>query len=410
MTNCWIHGTGSEPGNKKLETVEIKRGGDYANNIKLVLAPNEEELYLKTLKQLREERIKTSQLETEINNKEQRITQLDGLLKGSALIFQKQQQVIDQLTEKLNKEIEQNVGNVDYQAKLQVDVKRLAGERKEITERLKELTEEEKKNKDLKDQQILALKQEKDRLLTQKQQEIERLMKEVVELNDKLKKADESKQSLAEEMKPKCLRTDELRDCKIIRHYLQKSEIETMTPLEINKYLQGEIKTLKFNISNGNLPILGYVRRIPITLEKLLEYIAQLTRERDNRPNIDLPSWTNDYSQRPSKSELTYLNSKVSNLEIELAKERGWWDKWLVDESRFLFPIYRDENNIQKIHFLNPSSVKYDENIKDKNYIINNSFLWIWSDFHSSIDKFQLFDQNLKKSIKDKIYQYYLDK
>ncbi|CAG8658553.1 35296_t:CDS:10, partial [Racocetra persica] len=67
--------------------------------------------------------LQKTQAEQEIISKNDRITQLDAVVKGSALIFQNQQQIIDDLIAKLEDEKEKNKDNAEYQKHVVSDIR-----------------------------------------------------------------------------------------------------------------------------------------------------------------------------------------------------------------------------------------------------------------------------------------------
>jgi len=467
MNNCWLHGTGQEiESNKKLKTVEITRQGDYANNLRLILAPNEEDQ--KTLKQLQEEKAKNSQLEAELNAKDQRLAQLDRIIKGSVFIFQKQQVVIDQLTSKLKKEITKNVGNADYQQHLQVDLLRLAEERKELTKRLKEFSEEEQKSKNIRDQQISDLRQEKAQL-----------------------------EKTIKEMKPKCLTDEEFEEAKRLRELSKQFSALGAFPRRKDKEIVNRLKELipsiKLKITTYPLlgSIYGFESLFVLKLFKLYDGLKQEINEmkprclsdeefgiakvqrdcwdldwfdvdmahgsNDNQENRDkfykmvedannkirFPIKPSDFSKLASKVE-TYpllgasyklwlfiipsLLAIIDKYKTELAKERGWWDKWINDGKDFIVSTDNERDYHVRANFpngedLNIANVYY----LDKGYATERTICLTyfgkmeghWSPDASDIVDLQIiptkfcFNQGkrseLKKTIKEKIYQYYLD-
>ncbi|CFW93039.1 protein of unknown function [endosymbiont DhMRE of Dentiscutata heterogama] len=59
-------------------------------------------------------------------------------------------------------------------------------------------------------------------------------------------------------------------------------------------------------------------------ISRLEDRVKEVETERDSRPRIALDEWENDYSQRPARQEL-------ENIQRELDREKGWWDKWISD-------------------------------------------------------------------------------
>lgn len=217
--------------------------------------------------------------------KNDRLVQLDAVLKGSALIFQKQQQVIDQLTQQLESEQIKGRGNKDYQTHLKTDIQRLAKERGELSRRIKELEVEEDKNKKLRDKELDDLKKERDLIISQ----------------------------------------------------------------------------------------------------------------RDNRPNVTLNDWNNDWSKRPTKQQLT-------NIRQELVKEKGWWDKW-----------FNDRKNSFDNHIIAPEEdIGFYCLVRDNKHAITeyraNGYDWGFLDIkvlsQPNLLKKDIGNRRLIKSI----YEYYRDK
>nr|CAG8453308.1 823_t:CDS:10 [Entrophospora candida] len=119
---------------------------------------------LKRVKELNELQLtnKDNQINTlniQITKKDNRITQLDKTIKGSAVFFQTQINIIDNLTKKLD--AERKIPN-NYQTHLKVDIKRLAEERKDLVKSKKDLEDAKTASENLRDQEIANLRAERD--------------------------------------------------------------------------------------------------------------------------------------------------------------------------------------------------------------------------------------------------------
>ena len=64
-------------------------------------------------------------------------------------------------------------------------------------------------------------------------------------------------------------------------------------------------------------------------ITRLESEVRKIKKERDDRPKITLHQWNNDYSKRPTLTELNQVKQ-------ELQKEKGWWDKWMNDETKII--------------------------------------------------------------------------
>ena len=122
------------------------------------------------------ERTQNQALDKKVTEKNDRIAQLDQILKNSAIIFQNQINIIDNLTQQLQKEVDKGTTNTDLQKHLQADIKRLAQERKDLANQKKDLEDEEVKNQALRDKEIADLKAENKKVkdnLTKLQKELD---------------------------------------------------------------------------------------------------------------------------------------------------------------------------------------------------------------------------------------------
>ncbi|CAG8631742.1 11653_t:CDS:2, partial [Ambispora gerdemannii] len=124
----------------------------------------------------------TDNLQAERNNLVKRITQLDRLLQGSALVFAKQQSHINQLTQQLQKEQNNNINLSGYNDNLRQDLLALAHTRKELQSTIKELflTQEQIAN----DRDDYQTKREKEQLENNLQTQINDLNQQLTDLNN----------------------------------------------------------------------------------------------------------------------------------------------------------------------------------------------------------------------------------
>ncbi|CAH1758780.1 1480_t:CDS:1 [Entrophospora sp. SA101] len=101
------------------------------------------------------------QARLEITEKDDRIAQLEKLFHGTAKIFSKQHNYVDQLKERLEQE-KQNKGiSPEQMDHLQADIKRLDEEKQQLTERIEELEDKEKFLKEFRDKELTELRKEK---------------------------------------------------------------------------------------------------------------------------------------------------------------------------------------------------------------------------------------------------------
>ncbi|CAG8682549.1 5366_t:CDS:2, partial [Ambispora leptoticha] len=177
---------------KKVLTRSPEEGG--------ITIKNENEIFIQkplTINNLEKERQETiTNLQEERDNLTNRLTELDQLLHGSAIIFGKQQHYINQITHQLQQEQNNITNSAEYNANLRQDLLTLAHTRKELqgtafytedTPAVAILIEK------VKGQRIIDLEQEKEELnsnlqtqhqqeLTQKDDEITRLEKRIEDL------------------------------------------------------------------------------------------------------------------------------------------------------------------------------------------------------------------------------------
>jgi len=99
-----------------------------------------------------------------INSKNNRLLQLDQILKGSAKIFADQAKFTATLRDKLSKEKSATGISIEYNRHLEKDIKRLDEEKQELETRIKELENLDEDSKKLRDQELADLRQQKTEL------------------------------------------------------------------------------------------------------------------------------------------------------------------------------------------------------------------------------------------------------
>ena len=118
-------------------------------NLGAITIDNEQEIFIQkplTIQNVEKELIKikelseqSNQLKTDNNNLKNQLTNLESLFKSSVFVFQRQQQAIDNLNQKLSAEQTRCTNSITYQQNLQKDVKYLALSRKELQLKAKNL-------------------------------------------------------------------------------------------------------------------------------------------------------------------------------------------------------------------------------------------------------------------------------
>jgi len=93
-----------------------------------------------------------------INSKNNRLLQLDQILKGSAKIFADQAKFTATLRDKLSKEKSATGISIEYNRHLEKDIKRLDEEKQELETRIKELENLDEDSKKLRDQELAELR------------------------------------------------------------------------------------------------------------------------------------------------------------------------------------------------------------------------------------------------------------
>jgi len=116
----------------------------------------------KTVYELEKDKVK--ERDQIITGKDDRIIQLNEILKGSSAIFSNQQTRIDELIKQLEVERDKVSTDTKLKSHLQEDIKRLVGERKDLTQLIQKLKDEEVKNKAVRDQELADLRVEKQRV------------------------------------------------------------------------------------------------------------------------------------------------------------------------------------------------------------------------------------------------------
>jgi hypothetical protein len=116
---------------------------------------------LKTVYKLEKDKVKDR--EKIITDKDDQIFKLSAVLGANILMLRNQENHIDQLIQALETERDRVSTTADLKKHLQTDIKRLAGERKDLTKAIKDLGDEEVKNKATRDQELADLRIELDK-------------------------------------------------------------------------------------------------------------------------------------------------------------------------------------------------------------------------------------------------------
>lgn len=195
MPKCWIHNkTGEQKPSKPLK--EHPGWGDnsnYQQNLAIILTPPKKvqlqeklEKDIATWKLLYElERDNNQKIQQEITEKNNRIAQLNQLNKETAQTLTNQNNNLDKVKKQLEKELANEKAELEEEKKnkkltaeqiqhyqediqhLADDIKRLDQEKKDLADNIQELNTSRTKSEQVRDQEILGLKKEKDELIKQ---------------------------------------------------------------------------------------------------------------------------------------------------------------------------------------------------------------------------------------------------
>jgi chromosome segregation ATPase len=240
-----------------------------------------------------------AKLNQKITEKDDKIAGLYKLFQGTANIFNKQHNYVDQLKKQLEKEAQEKGTTQEQAQHLQEDIKRLDGEKSELETVIQQLQEAETKTKEERDQE---LQQEKEKVITLTQQ-VNNL---TTQLNDKTKTENEvdvllGKNSTETGLLAKATRITAGFDAFI----LATSKISASDEKGINEIIAD---LQKFNSSGSNFrPVVD-----------LAYFLYEYRNYKFDRPNISLALWNNDYSKRPTQAQyqsaITQLSTANSNL------------------------------------------------------------------------------------------------
>ncbi|CAJ0855648.1 17275_t:CDS:2 [Entrophospora sp. SA101] len=144
----------------KTQLTTAKDLTELSTNIQALKNASENTTLQETIKNLETER---EQNRAEITKKNDRIAQLGKLLKGTATIFSKQHNYIDQLKTQLEQEGKTQVTSQETVNHLQTDIQRLDNEKKELDNRVKELEQERVKAEKERETELTNLKVQYDK-------------------------------------------------------------------------------------------------------------------------------------------------------------------------------------------------------------------------------------------------------
>jgi len=339
MTKCWIHGQTDE----KKSTKPLKshpgwpdRKKEFQQNLEIVLAPDrktwEEKIKNLEIKEKKLEEKEQNFAKKYKKNSWEEVNQLiddtleenDKLKSNINAILNKWsasdliilsnniQTIVDKREQYKNErdlarqEVTQKDNRIFQLEKLFRGNALVFQKQLNYTENLKTQLEKEKNEKNITQDQANHL-----------QRDIERLEDEKKELNQRIKELGDNSDEIKKE------RDRELQEA--------KDQVSTLTT-QLNNTIN--IDNQVYDILSKHSNQTGLLPRTQEVINKFDTVIS----ERDNRPNITLNQWNNDYSRRPTLATLNNIQSQfnssqtqLNSARLQLNRELGWWDKWFND-------------------------------------------------------------------------------